>query len=74
MKQLLFITALLISGLSIAQGNNDKIDAYRVAFLTQELQLSSDEAQKFWPIYNDIKDDRDKLYEEKKKLMDSSTL
>ena len=30
----------------------DKVKAQRVAYITQELELSETEAQKFWPIYN----------------------
>jgi hypothetical protein len=80
MRNILFITALLVSGLSMGQAvtranyqddrsTSEKIEALQVAFLTQELGLTADEAQKFWPIYNDIKEDRDKLYKEKKRLM-----
>lgn len=72
MKNVLIITAVLFSALSTAQTDrtpSEKIQALEVAFLTQELSLTSNEAQKFWPIYNDIKEDREKLYREKKKLM-----
>jgi len=31
----------------------DQIHALKVAFLTSELSLSSDVAEKFWPVYND---------------------
>lgn len=30
----------------------EKIRAYKVSFLTEKLDLTSDEAEKFWPIYN----------------------
>lgn len=29
-----------------------RLEAIKVAFLTRELNLSPDEAQKFWPVYN----------------------
>ncbi len=35
----------------------DRIKALKVAFITERLSLTSDEAQKFWPIYN-VHDDR----------------
>lgn len=35
-----------------AQGPRDKIKTLKVAYLTEKLQLSSEEAQKFWPVYN----------------------
>lgn len=34
----------------------DRIDAQRVAFITQQLDLSPDEAARFWPIYNEYRD------------------
>ena len=40
---------------SIAQehrGRSEQIEAIKVAFITSKLDLTSDEAQKFWPVYN----------------------
>lgn len=58
-KYLLLPLILMISHLAIAQGppgppplDEDKIEALRVAFLTKYLDLSTEEAQKFWPVYN----------------------
>ncbi len=31
---------------------NEKIEAMKIAFITKLLQLTPDEAQKFWPVYN----------------------
>jgi len=33
--------------------NQEKIEAQRVAFITQELDLTPDEAKVFWPVYNE---------------------
>ncbi len=57
MKKLLLILFLFSAFFSIqAQdgGNNrqEKIEALKIAFITQKLQLSPGEAEKFWPIYN----------------------
>ena len=30
----------------------EKIEAQKVAFITDQLQLTPEEAQKFWPVYN----------------------
>jgi len=40
------------------QGGNkrEKIEALRVAFITQKLNLTADESQKFWPVYNEYQD------------------
>ena len=34
----------------------EKIEALRVAFITQKLNLTTDESQKFWPVYNEYQD------------------
>lgn len=36
----------------------EKIEAYRVAFITERLDLNSQEAQQFWPLYNEYTDKR----------------
>ncbi|WGK64601.1 hypothetical protein [Croceiramulus getboli] len=30
----------------------DRVEAFRIAFLTRQLDLDSKEAQEFWPVYN----------------------
>ena len=34
----------------------ERVKAQKVAFITERLDLSADEAQKFWPIYNAFED------------------
>lgn len=45
----------------------EKIKAYKVSFLTTELELTSTEAEKFWPIYNAYDDKQYELRHEKMK-------
>ena len=45
----------------------DKVKAYKVSFLTTELELTSTEAEKFWPIYNAFDDKQFELRHEKMK-------
>ena len=55
MKKIIFGTLffLLLCTVSQAQGGNGgRLEAYKIAFLTNRLNLSPAEAQKFWPIYN----------------------
>ena len=35
------------------QENREKIKAQKVAFITSKLELNADEAQLFWPVYNE---------------------
>ncbi|WP_194851301.1 hypothetical protein [Nonlabens antarcticus] len=79
MKQILFILVVFVTGSTYAQAQvrsssddrtmAEKIETLLIAFLSQEVELTADEAQKFWPVYNDIKEERDKLHSEKKRLM-----
>ena len=36
--------------------SRERIEAQRVAFITQRLSFTPDEAAKFWPVYNEHKD------------------
>ncbi len=39
-----------------AQPKRERIKAQKVAYITNQLQLTADEAAKFWPIYNSYED------------------
>ena len=57
MKKLTFylILALLISNLSVAQrDDHEKIESAKIAFYSQKLELTPEEAQEFWPVYNEF--------------------
>ena len=58
MKRILYILIFIsISFAAFSQGGKkDKIEALRVAFITQQLNLTTDESQKFWPVYNEYQD------------------
>jgi hypothetical protein len=47
----------------------DKIKALAIAHITKALDLSTEEAQRFWPLYNEVKDERSKLEKVKKQLI-----
>lgn len=65
MKKIFALTILLISitGFAFAQEQqpdpkqDEKIQALEIAFISRKLDLTPEEAQKFWPIYNDYKKD-----------------
>ncbi len=72
MKYLMLIGLLLCVGASTVsaqpkqEARAEKIKAYRVAVFTEILNLSSEEAQGFWPIYNEYLDKRESLQKELK--------
>lgn len=71
LKNILPILLFLVSFSFYAQSDKDekreKIKAYKVSFLTTELELSSTEAEKFWPIYNAFDDKQYELRHDKMK-------
>ncbi len=52
---ILIVTIVMISSLQMygQRKDNDRIRAFKTAFITNALDLSSKEAQGFWPIYNE---------------------
>ena len=44
---------IFCSTLVSQERNKERIKAYKTAYVTQELDLDSKEAEKFWPIYNE---------------------
>ncbi len=63
------IAMLLISFAIIGQSTDDKhkerYDAQKIAYITTKLELSSDEAKLFWPIYNKYQEEFDGLRNKK---------
>jgi hypothetical protein len=64
-KKILLLACLCTLSNIFAQGikkeSREKIKALKAAYITDQLDLTADEAEKFWPIYND--------YEQKKSAL-----
>jgi hypothetical protein len=84
-KGWILVCTLLISGVAIGQNEPPrfqeamaKMKADRVAFLTDKLQLTVEEAEKFWPVYNEYLSKREEMMWGKREKMhknfDPSTL
>ena len=41
-----------MAGFTIQAQNGNRLEALKIAYITNKLNLSPEEAQKFWPIYN----------------------
>ena len=72
LKKILPILFLFLSFNFYAQNENfkdkkEQIRAMKVAFFTTELDLTSSEAEKFWPIYNTFDDKQFELRHQKMK-------
>ena len=66
MKTIITILILSMSLSSFSQDNDrhERIKALKVAFLTEQLELTKTEAQQFWPIYNDFEAQEHQLRKE----------
>lgn len=59
MKKYLLIILIFFGSFPFAYAQNgngqraEKIQALKIAFITQKLHLTSAEAEKFWPVYNE---------------------
>lgn len=60
---LLFILSISISQAQERRSKEERIQALKVAFITEELSLTPEQSQGFWPLYNEL---QDKLKELKK--------
>lgn len=72
MKKTTLLTAMLclLSAMTFAQGGKykekmEQVKSLKVAFITNELSLTSEEAAKFWPVYNAF-DDRQRAMKKQK--------
>jgi len=73
----IFITAsLLLTSVYVAaqsqyqrgRGDFEQVEAERIAFITRYLELTSDEAKKFWPVYDDFRNRRELLSQERQAI------
>ncbi len=74
--KLLIVSAFLISIASFGQDGplrerfkekKEQIKALKVAFITTELNLTPDEAAKFWPLFNSFEDKQQEIKKQKLK-------
>lgn len=80
MKNIILLLMLLLAsaGFSQKEEHLERIKAEKVAFITEELELTSKDAQAFWPVYNEYSEKidvvRKKIHKLKLALKDYKTL
>src|SRR5665213_1742914 len=52
MKKFLLYFFFIIAGFGVQAQNGNRLEALKIAYITKKMDLSPEEAQKFWPIYN----------------------
>ncbi|HEX8378623.1 MAG TPA: hypothetical protein VF602_12460 [Pedobacter sp.] len=68
MKTLLYslTLGLFLFGTAVkAQESGSQIESVRAAFITQKLDLTTEESQKFWPVYNNYQHELQQLVSKK---------
>lgn len=63
--RLSLLLVMLMPVALFAQNRKDKIETMHIAYLSQRLDLTPSEAEKFWPIYNEYRAEQDKLRKER---------
>ncbi|MHB0755011.1 sensor of ECF-type sigma factor [Polaribacter sp. M15] len=65
MKKIIFSCIILFFTLSVQSQRGkeswEKIKALKIAYLTEQLNLTSAEAEKFWPVYNAYNDEQNSI-------------
>lgn len=67
------IITILIVALSpsafFAQGKAEKVEQLKIAYFTKELNLTTQEAEKFWPVYNEMEKKIKTIRKERRKTV-----
>lgn len=70
-KIIIFLLIILIYPVSRSSAQNtnlEKLNNYKIGFFTKRLNLTSEEAEKFWPVYNEYQVQKNQIQLEKVKL------
>lgn len=64
----LFLLAAIGQQLALAQppGRQDRVEALKVSFISNRLHLTPEEAQKFWPVFNQYEAELNTVRKEKR--------
>ncbi len=73
MKKIYLLTILFLSTISFYgqdsyQERLNNLRSQKIAFITQRIKLTPDEAEVFWPIYNELSEKKDALNKRRKQI------
>ncbi len=67
MKKYIYLLVIVATiSLNAMAQKGERLEAMKIGFITERLNLSSDEAKVFWPVYNKFTDDMKKLRQSSK--------
>ena len=66
----ILLVVLTFPGISqeLPRNSQERFNAQRIAFFTERLRLTPEEAQTFWPVYNEYQDEKSKIIEKRREL------
>jgi hypothetical protein len=67
---IVLITVLILAPYLVKAQNPDqeRLNAYKIAFITNRLKLTPSEAEKFWPVYNEFQEKKTGIQQERMQL------
>jgi Spy/CpxP family protein refolding chaperone len=71
-KRTVILLTIMILSCAMASAQNpgmERLNAYKIAFFTKRLNLTPQEAEKFWPVYNELQAQKNQIQLEKASLM-----
>ena len=74
---LLVLLSMMSSFVTAQHRSHEKLESVRIALITERLALTPEVAQRFWPIYNQVSEERTKLKREgsrQRRLGDTDSL
>lgn len=72
MKKIYTLLLFFVTFIGFSQDAEDRMErikALRIAYISDKLQLTTEEAQKFWPVFNQFDDKHSDLQKQKRQLM-----
>ncbi len=61
LMSLLLLSTLHIKAQGPPEDQKEKVEAMKIGYITKELNLTTAEAQQFWPVYNKFQDELEQL-------------
>ena len=69
MKRVFFVLLIMmivsVANSTAQNPNLEKLNSYKIGFFTKKLNLTSAEAEKFWPVYNEYQKQKNLIQQEK---------
>lgn len=62
---LLVLLVIPVLRTSAQNPNFERLDAYKIAFFTKRLNLTSQEAERFWPVYNEFQEKKNGIQQQR---------